>query len=89
MANFPQLKTGFLRGQFGFQALDWELLQQVFSKPRTEVGMTTNLVNEAGEFKAWRWLRQVDVLSAAVGLVVGPGLGAADDVPAGPDKERQ
>jgi len=39
--------------------------------------MTRNLVNEVGEFKAWRLLGQVGAISAAVGLVVGIGLGAA------------
>jgi hypothetical protein len=37
--------------------------------------MTTHLVNDKGEFKAWRLLGKVGAISAMVGLVVGLGLG--------------
>jgi len=37
--------------------------------------MKANLVNEVGEFKAWRLLGQVGAVSAMLGLVTGLGLG--------------
>jgi hypothetical protein len=39
--------------------------------------MNTHLVNEEGEFKAWRLLGKVGAISATIGLVVGLGLGLA------------